>query len=278
MDYENPRLRENIMKVHAILKKPPTSIVFYPKTFKKVEESYKNPQNLNDYGDPVNSKPKPSRKPKPEYMRSMETLPEGGMDKENDSFPYNLSPHRSFDRDHPAHYPPKNMLLSDLPFNNPNSKSSISHEPSQSSLRRLPSSFKTFGIDWAKTPLYSEYLTVGITKYNEKEHQAFFTESEAPQVFQLLQTRYSNTTSAKSTEPFFHKAMDTLGELLSSFNHIQLYRAIQQIYNKVDSQNTMKLVLRVKTMFDARYLLFQIFHDIREFKVSLHLINYFLEN
>jgi hypothetical protein len=61
--------------------------------------------------------------------------------------------------------------------------------------------------------------------------------------------------------------MDTLGEILGSFSMIQVYRAIQKIYSKADIQNTLKLILRIQNLMKARYALFQIFHDILEFKI-----------
>lgn len=123
-------------------------------------------------------------------------------------------------------------------------------------------------VDWAHTPIYQEYCEEGVTKYNYKKFQSFFDEDEVPQIYKLLKSRYPEYSQLKAVEPFFLKAMDTLGEILGSFSVTHLYRAIQQIYSKTDIQNTLKLVIRLQTLFKARYLLFDIFRDIHEFKVS----------
>ena len=88
-------------------------------------------------------------------------------------------------------------------------------------------------------------------------------------IFKLLKTRYSETKEHRKVEPMFHKAMDTLGELLRSFSLVHVFRAIQKMYTKADVQNTMKLVLRVNSLIKVRQILFQIFGDIIEFKVIL---------
>lgn len=112
-----------------------------------------------------------------------------------------------------------------------------------------------------------------MTKYNYRKHQAFYDEDEAPAIFKLLKTRYANEPTSRAIEPFFHKSMDTLGELLSSFSMTHVFRAIQKMYTKADAQNTLKLVIRVQSLFKARYVLFQIFNDILEFKVTFKTLN-----
>ena len=127
-------------------------------------------------------------------------------------------------------------------------------------------------VDWYNTPFYQEYREEGLSRYNASGHQAFFDEEEVVGIYNLLKTRYSTTKEHKKVEPIFHKAMDTLSEILGSFLLNNIYRAIRKMYVKADVQNTMKLVLRVQSLVKARYILFQIFQDISDFKVRLYLL------
>ena len=113
-----------------------------------------------------------------------------------------------------------------------------------------------------------EYWEEGVTPYNHRKYQAFYDEDEIPQLYKLIKSRYQDYSNPKSLEQFFNKSMDTLGEILGSFSLTHLFRAIQQIYSKTDSQNTLKLIIRIQELYKARYLLFEIFSDIHEFKVQ----------
>ena len=283
--YLDPKIRNSVLKINTILKKTPTSLALIARNYINaskppvVSHSQPNPipqparerQQLHDYGESSNSQfyPKPNnRYQKPtgnserQVNKSLENLPARNNEYNDYAYPED----KKYQQPHSD--PNRGMLLSDLPFNKPNkARTSISDEskgtfgPDQTALSR-------FRVDWATTPIYTEYLEDGVTKYNQNRHQAFYDEEEAPAIFKLIKTRYASTNNSRAVEPFFHKAMDTLGEIMGSFSMTHLYRAIQKIYTKADIQNTLKLVLRVQSMFKARYLIFQIFHDIHEFKVS----------
>eukprot|EP00345_Euplotes_harpa_P004303 CAMPEP_0168321306 /NCGR_PEP_ID=MMETSP0213-20121227/2193_1 /TAXON_ID=151035 /ORGANISM="Euplotes harpa, Strain FSP1.4" /LENGTH=297 /DNA_ID=CAMNT_0008322933 /DNA_START=120 /DNA_END=1013 /DNA_ORIENTATION=- len=244
-----------------------------PRPLPEVSQSQQNPltTQIGDYGDSsvpvigVESRPN-NRYPVSEDQnsklinhRSMENLPPRPREKENSNLfnnEYNEYNAPSDRYQKPFSYQPRpfNEEFSQKP--GPNAKTSMSSD-SRDSLN-LNRSRRT--VDWAHTSIYQEYCEEGVTKYNYKKFQSFF------QIYKLLKSRYPEYSQLKAVEPFFLKAMDTLGEILGSFSVTHLYRAIQQIYSKTDIQNTLKLVIRLQTLFKARYLLFDIFRDIHEFK------------
>ena len=249
-DYMVPRLRENTLKVSNVLKRNPKSVLFYPRNYNEVRVQIQNAkprinQRLHDYGDPTQASTvnngRGNRRPEPGYIRSLEELPPNSF---QDNAYNDLIMSTNGDEN----------PLSNNPISKPYSTKDSLKDSNRDSWQRLPS-FSKLAVDWAESPIYEEYNDKGVTRYNDDDHQGFVNEDEAPKLFALLKMRYSNATSIKSIEPFFHKAMDTLGKLLGSFSHHHLFRAVQQMYNKVDAANTLKLILRVRTMFDARYLL-----------------------
>lgn len=284
--YLDPKIRNSVLKINTILKKTPTSLALIARNYinssKKpvLSSSQPNPipqparekQQLHDYGEssasqfyprPSNRYQKPSGNSERQVNRSMENLPP--QNKEYSDYAY---PNDRYQKPHSD--PNRGMLLSDLPFNKPEKARTSISEDSKGTFGPYQTGMSRFRVDWATTPIYTEYLEDGVTKYNHNRHQAFYDEEEAPAIFKLIKTRYANAGNSRAVEPFFHKAMDTLGEIMGSFSMTTLYRAIQKIYTKADTQNTLKLVLRVQNMFQARHTIFQIFHDILEFKVRIH--------
>jgi hypothetical protein len=58
--------------------------------------------------------------------------------------------------------PNRGVLLSDIPFNNP--KANTSMTKSKETLRADQQTRSKTNVDWAKTPLFEEYLQDGITR------------------------------------------------------------------------------------------------------------------
>jgi hypothetical protein len=193
----------------------------------------------------------PDSRPKPNYYKSMEELP--------------LPDTENKENDNPYTYIPSNRHLSEIGPKHPNKTTVSSNSRNTNPQDSLK--YKNKDIDWSMTAIYYEYMKKGTNKFNIDQNQALFEEEEVYRIFDMIKNRHSHQKSSKLIEPFFFKAIDTLGEILSSFGLNHIYRAIQEMYTTVDVQNTLKLMLRIQALFQARYLLFQIFHDINLFKV-----------
>ena len=227
--------------------------------------SRRNPQNLHDYGIPNSQFRRPSQNGlNPSVNRSLENPTERPKIKDNGFFNRNPRNNRYNDYGDPQNRQPSSNFSEDKP----QSRDTYEKEKDLLSPTYSPSSPS---VDWFHTPIFSEFQEDGIMKYNHSGHQMFFDEEEVAGIYRLLKARYSTERENKKVEGFFHKAMDTLAEILGSFLLNNVYRAIRKIYTKSDVQNTMKLVLRVKSLISARYILFQIFQDIQNFNVSFRI-------
>lgn len=271
--------RQKVLKINTILKKTPSSMALIAKNYLKnqtsnpLRHSQPNPvpeppprdrQNLYDYGTSNQRYGLPSQNSmRPVVNKSLENLP-----RKKDEYSDYGAPQDKWNQQPFSDPNKQGLLLSEHPFNHPKSRTELSNN-SKDTFKRSFGARDSVNVDWATTPIYFEYMDDGFTKYNFKGHQAFFDEQEVSDIFKLLKTRYANTTEHKKVEPMFHKAMDTLGELLGSFSLVNVFRAIQKMYTKADAQNTMKLVLRVNSLIKVRQILFQIFGDIVEFKVRI---------
>jgi len=244
------KIRDSVLKINTILKKNPTSLKQLAKNLIHSQPQlpshppHQSQKRLFDYGDfaPPSSNHRYGRPARDTLHKSVENLSAQEGEYQDYGSVKPLLPQRQIPRQPIVH-----QSLETL-------------KPDEETRNR-------FFVDWATTPIYDEYRDTGTREYNYTRHQAFYWEHEIPKLYKLIKERYSNVSSYKAIEPFYHKAMDTLGEVLGSFSLNHVLRAIQKIYTQADVQNTLKLLLRVQSLFQARYTLFQIFEDILLFKV-----------
>ena len=108
----------------------------------------------------------------------------------------------------------------------------------------------------------SEEADVGV----ESSAKGLFDEDEVYQLIGQIKSSQKTLRGSEKLQTIFHKALDTLQELMMCMNQTILFAMIAKKYTEVTMDNTVKLLVRCKQLLQSRSLAYKTLNGIHTFE------------
>ena len=123
-------------------------------------------------------------------------------------------------------------------------------------------------MDWSKSEFFEKIIS-GIPPFNPDNDPQFFRHDEIDYILNMIKDRYRDFKENDMTRPFYMKGVQTLKYQLEGVQQENLFHKICKKYNEVCIENTFKLLIRCKMMFQCYELLTVILQDVARHEILM---------
>lgn len=110
-------------------------------------------------------------------------------------------------------------------------------------------------LDWAQSGLREVIVNEQSLKFNPQNDPRFYREDEMDYIINMIQYRQHDFEKTEMIKPLYNKAIYTLELLMEQLLIPQIFDKVALKYNTADTENTLRILLRCKMMFQARALM-----------------------
>lgn len=121
-------------------------------------------------------------------------------------------------------------------------------------------------IDWKETTLYQHCIDNRVKQFNYSHDPKYFTESEIDYVVQMIQERQEDFIRDNLLKAFYLKSSLTLYKLVEywELTGTRYFDQIMSLYEEVNVENTLKLLIRSKQLCKVKDILIELFKAIHK--------------